>query len=160
MADLKKIEADLGSADGFKKYVGGLLKGVKANKAYKIWKAAEKRGVAPIYSVRKDKYDTNKYQVIVWPYGKFDFDEVEEFASQIPLGTIRYNAATAFHAMSRSWGEEGAHRGEERFLSDEFRDRFNAHANVVTNHRDYGAVIYAWKDGKEYILLVNEKKIK
>jgi hypothetical protein len=162
----KEFEKKLESLDGFKSIFGGLFGGGKAKASFEIYRSAQKRGVYDIAVLRREKYDDNHYAIMAFSTGGgIDADSlriITERANEVSLGTIRYECL--------SYGKLEAYRGKPGSLADQnteivsiaddFADLFVFPIAESESDLDCPFIIYANKDGQDYIFPVARNRLK
>lgn len=165
--EAKQFEETLSTQDGFKAIFGGLLGGFRAKASFEIYSAAQKKGVYDIEVLRRKTYEGNHYAIMAFsPKGRIDKETLQiitERANTVPLGTIRYECI----GYSKLEGYRG--NGHESFaaenkeitsIADDWEDIFVFPVSDSEKNLDCPFIIYANKDGKDYVFPVPRNRLK
>jgi hypothetical protein len=168
METKKKLEESLSELNGFKAIFSGLFGGMKAKKSLAIYSSASEKGVFDLIPLRRDSHDGSNYAVFA--FSKKGAIEPEtrrtlvERAGTIPLETIRYESLS-YGRLELLRGPEGSFAYENNTiatLAGEWPDIFVFPVATVNGPEalDRPYVIYAHKDGEDYIYPVPAQKLK
>jgi hypothetical protein len=165
--DRKQFEQSLSTLNGFKAIFGGLFGGGKAKSSFEIYRSAQKKGVYDITVLRREKHDDYHYAIMAFSTnGNIDNDTLQiitERANEVSLGTIRYEALSYTKLESYRGGSESfaAENTEIVSIADDIEDVFVFPAAESSESAlDCPFLIYANKDGKDYIFPVAGKRLK
>jgi hypothetical protein len=165
--DAVQFERSLETLDGFKVIFRGLFGGGRAKSSFEIYHSAQKKGIFDITVLRREKYDDNHYAVMAFSTkGSIDKDTLQiitERANEVPLGTIRYESIGYTKLEDyRGKGPDSAAANETEITSIAGgRDDLFVFPLWGTSKDalDCPFLIYANKDGKDYIFPVARKRI-
>jgi hypothetical protein len=162
----KEFEKTLETLNGFKSIFSGLFGGRKAKSSFEIYRSARGKGVYDIAVLRSEKHESSRYAIMAFSTGGNIDPEtlriITERANEIPLGTIRYESV-GYTKLQRCYGAAS------------FADRHADVASIVDDHDDILVfpawasseneldcpfLIYANKDGDEYVYPVPRKRLK
>jgi hypothetical protein len=162
----KEFEKKLETLDGFKSIFSGLFGGGKAKASFGIYSSAQKRGVYDLAVLRREKHEDNHYAIMAFSTGgNIDAETlriITERSNAVSLGTIRYECL--------SYGKLSAYRGAPGSLADknseitsianDLADLFVFPISESESDLDCPFIIYAKKDGRDYIFPVARKRLK
>jgi hypothetical protein len=163
----KQFEDTLTTLDGFKSIFSGLFGGGKAKASFEIYSSAQKKGVYDITVLRREKYEDRHYAIMAFSTnGSIDKDTLQiitERANEVPLGTIRYECISYSKLQGyRGNGPESfaAENTEITFIADDWDDLFVFPISDSEKALDCPFIIYANKDGKDYVFPVARYRLK
>jgi hypothetical protein len=165
--DAKQFGQSLETLDGFKAIFSGLFGGGKAKDSFGIYHSAQKKGVYDITVLRHEKYDDNYYAIMAFSTkGPIDKDRLQiktERADEVPLETIRYECISYTKLEGyRGNGPDSfaAQNREITSIADAWEDLFVFPVGESSESAlDCPFLIYANKDGKDYIFPVSRKRL-
>jgi hypothetical protein len=167
MKTRQTVEESLNALEGFKAFFSGHFGGMKAKKSFAIYSSASEHGVFDLVALRRDRHDSSNYAVFAFSKkGTIEPSArktLEERAKEIPLGTIRYESLS--YGKLELWrGPEGSFARENNTiatLSEEWSDIFVFPVATENGPEALNCpyIIYAHKDGEDYIYPVPARKL-
>jgi len=163
----EKLAENLQSLVGFKSLFNGLFGGGKAKKSFEIFSSAPEKGVLDLVMLRTDSHDDFHYAVFAFSKkGTIDpntLQMLKDAASEIPLGTIRYESIG--YSKLQLWrGGENSFANEHKTITTLAGDQSDIFVFPVAEGKldnlQCPYVIYAHKEGQDYIYPVPVKKLK
>jgi hypothetical protein len=164
--DAKTFEKTLETLDGFKAIFSGIFGGGKAKVSFEIYDSAQKRGVYDIAVLRREKYDDNHYAIMAFSTGgSINGDTlrtITERANEVPLSTLRYECIgyTKLEAYRGGPNSFAAQNTEITSIADDWDDVFVFPVADSEPALDCPFLIYANKDGQDYIFPVARSRLK
>jgi hypothetical protein len=164
----KQFEQTLAALDGFKAIFSGLFGGGRAKSSFEIYSSAQKKGVYDLAVLRREKYDDNYYAIVAFSSkGSIDGETlriITERANEVPLGTIRYECLE-YVKLENYRGKSGSSADESReitSIADDWEDLFVLPLSSGSSESglDCPFIIYANRDGLDYIFPVARKRLK
>jgi hypothetical protein len=163
----KEFEKTLDALDGFKSIFSGLFGGGKAKSSFEIYRSAQKKGVYDITVLRREKHEDNHYAIMAFSTaGHIEADTlriITERANEVPLGTIRYECIgyTKLQGYRGNGPDSFAARNTEiTSIAGDWEDVFVFPVYASESDLDCPFLIYANKDGNDYIYPVPRKRLK
>jgi hypothetical protein len=162
----KQFEQTLLTLDGFKSIFSGLFGGGKAKASFEIYRSAPKKGVYDLAVLRREKYDDRHYAIMAFSTkGSIDKDTLQiitERANEIPLSTLRYECISYSKLESYRGGSDSL-AGTNTEITSIAADREDLFVFPVSDSEkelDCPFIIYANKDGKDYVFPVARHRLK
>ena len=171
--DAKTLEAKLNTVEGWKSLHGGGLFGGKGKKSLANWQAAGEKGVAKLYTLRRDEHDEYYYAIFAFStkgnLSDAEISKLTDATKDIPLGNIRYDSKgnSYFQTMDQFRTPED---GDARFneisiaLSDPDNGLFViVRADSKRSHLNAPFVVWGLTGDKircVYNYVVSEKQLK
>jgi hypothetical protein len=164
--DTQRIEASLETQEGFKAIFSGILANQKVKASFEIYHKAEKKGVRENYTLRTEAGEREYFAIMAFSTeGAIDKETLDTLTERVqPVSLKLIDTEALNYSRLEPWrGRKDSFANENKEISLLAKDMKAIFLYPVVENKkenlEYPAVIYAYKDGEQYIYPIPARKI-